>query len=548
MTDLSVCIPICNSRSLLANCLRALPEACRGLSWETIVVDNGSTDGAAQLLAAEFPDVRLIVNSENRGFATATNQAAAAAQGRHLLLLNADTVPGPASVTRLVQFLDGHPGVAAIGPRLRRPNGRVQTSIHPVPTVTNQLLRLAGINTTSLARLRMRGRAPRPVAALLGACIVIPRRAWQEIGPLDERFFFYLEDTDWCLRARQRGWQLYYWPEPEVQHLVGASALGLGPARKALYYESLLRFFEKHYGERAAAGLRGALRLRAYRPRVSAERTASGVEGSDCAPAAGLSNQTVSAVVLARDEEEDLPACLESLGWADELIVVVSAESLDQTAQVARRYTDRVLVRPWRGFAQTRNWAVEQAAGPWVLMVDADERVTPELAEEIQHAVAHPEAMAYLLPRAFFFCGHRLRHGGCWPDEVLRLFRRDAGHYAERRLHERFQPSGPVARLKEPLLHYGYRDLDEYFEKFSRYAELAARDLWESGRRTRPWDWLSPGFTFLARYVLKAGFMDGEPGLVYAALGAAFVLARTARLWELERDATSSRAARRGDT
>jgi len=207
---------------------------------------------------------------------------------------------------------------------------------------------------------------------------------------------------------------------------------------------------------------------------------------------------------------------------------------------VARRYIDRVLVRPWQGFARTRNWAIEQAAGPWVLMVDADERVTPELAEEIRHAVAQPGAVAYQLPRAFFFCGHRLRHGGCWPDEVLRLFRRDAGQYAERRVHERFQPTGPVGRLKEPLLHYGYRDLNEYFEKFSRYAELAAQDLWERGRRARPWDWLSPGFTFLSRYLLKAGFRDGVPGLVYSALGAAFVLARTARLWELERAATSN--------
>jgi glycosyltransferase involved in cell wall biosynthesis len=240
-------------------------------------------------------------------------------------------------------------------------------------------------------------------------------------------------------------------------------------------------------------------------------------------------------VVLARDEEQDLPACLESLRWADELIVVVSAESLDQTAQVARRDSDRVLVRPWQGFARTRNWAIEQAAGPWVLMVDADERVTPELAEEIRQAVARPAAAAYRLPRAFFFCGHRLRHGGCWPDDVLRLFRRDAGRYAERRLHERFQPTGPVGRLKQPLLHYGYRDLDEYFEKFSRYADLAARDLWEDGRRARPWDWLSPAFTFLSRYLLRAGFRDGMPGLVYSALGAAFVLARTARLWELAR-------------
>ncbi len=273
MTDLSICIPVHNNRSLLANCLCALPDACRGLNWETIVVDNASTDETGQLLATEFPEVRLITNSENRGFATAVNQAAAAAQGRHLLLLNDDTVPAPESLTRLAQFLDEHPSVAAIGPRLRRPDGSIQTSIHPIPTLTNQLLRLAGLNTTSLARLRMTGRAPRPVSALLGACIMIPRSAWQEIGPLDERFFFYLEDTDWCLRARQRGWQIYYWPVPEVQHLVGASALSLGSERKTLYYQSLLQFFEKHYGERVAARLRAGLRLRGYRPHVAAGRS-----------------------------------------------------------------------------------------------------------------------------------------------------------------------------------------------------------------------------------------------------------------------------------
>ena len=245
----------------------------------------------------------------------------------------------------------------------------------------------------------------------------------------------------------------------------------------------------------------------------------------------------ISAVVLARDEEVDLPGCLESLGWADELMVVVSEESVDASAEVARRYTERVVVRPWEGFARTRNWAIEQVAGPWVLMVDADERVTPELAEEIREAVGRPGAGAYEIPRAFFFCGHRLRHGGCWPDAVLRLFRREAGRYGERQVHERFEARGPVGRLKQPLLHYGYRDMDEYFEKFSRYAELAAQDRWESGRRAGLKEWLSPGFTFFSRYVLKGGFLDGPPGLTYSALGAAFVLARTARLWEMGRNA-----------
>ncbi|MFB3882290.1 MAG: glycosyltransferase [Armatimonadota bacterium] len=533
MTDLSVCIPIYHSRSVIANCLRSLPEACRGLRWEAIVVDNGSTDGAAGLVADEFPDVRLLANAENRGFAAATNQAAEAAQGRHLLLLNADTVPAPGSLADLVRFLDEHADAAAVGPRIRRPDGSIQTSIHPIPALANQLLRLLGINTTNLARLRMRGTRPRPVAALLGACMMVPRRAWDEIGPLDERFFFYLEDTDWCLRARRKGWQLHYWPEPEVLHLVGASALALGPERKAQYYQSLLSFFEKHYGARAAGLLGAALRLRGYRPGRAAGQGRRAAGSFDGARAGDLTKAAITAIVLARDEEQSLPACLGSLGWVDELIVVVSAESVDRTAEVARRYTPRVFVRPWEGFAQTRNWALEQAAGPWVLMVDADEVVTPELAAQMRRAVSQSGVAAYRMPRAFFFCGHRLRHGGCWPDEVTRLFLRGSGRYAERRVHERFEPTGPVGRLAEPLLHYGYRDLDEYFEKFSRYSELAARDLWERGRRVRPWDWLSPGFSFVNRYLLKAGFLDGGPGLVYAGLGAAFVLARTARLWEL---------------
>ena len=535
MTELSICIPIYNSAPVIADCLRALPEACQGLRWETIVVDNASTDAGGQLVAAEFPEVQLIVNRENRGFAAASNQAAEAARGRHLLLLNADTIPASESFARLAEFLDANPRAAAVGPRLRRPDGRTQTSIHPIPTLSNQLLRLGGLNTTSLARLRMRGRAPRSVSALLGACIMIPRQAWDDIGPLDEGFFFYLEDTDWCLRAQKRGWDVYYWPEPEVTHVGGASALGLGAKRKALYYESLVRFFEVHYGPRAAARLKAALRIRGYRPKKTVGQCAGAPVASGCAVESGHSDQAISAVVLARDEEEDLPACLESLRWADEIVVVVSAESVDRSAEVARRYTDRVLVRPWQGFAQSRNWAIEQAAGPWVFMVDADERVTPKLAEEIRDAVARPGSVGYHIPRAFFFCGHRLRYGGCWPDEVLRLFRWDAGRYVERHVHERFEATGPVGRLKEPLLHYGYRDLDEYFEKFSRYAELAARDLWKSGRRARLREWLSPGFTFLNRYLFKGGFRDGVPGLVYSALGAAFVLARTARLWEMER-------------
>jgi glycosyltransferase involved in cell wall biosynthesis len=242
----------------------------------------------------------------------------------------------------------------------------------------------------------------------------------------------------------------------------------------------------------------------------------------------------ISAIVLASNEEEDLPGCLESLAWVEELIVVVSSESTDKTVEVASKYSAKVFVRPWEGFARTRNWAVEQASHHWVLMVDADERVTPELAREISRAVQQADPVAYQIPRAFFFCGHRLRHGGCWPDEVLRLFRKNAGGYTDRHLHERFEPNGPVGRLQEPLLHYGYRDLNEYFEKFSRYAALGAKDQFERGKRFRCWNWLSPCFTFLSRYFLKAGFLDGKPGLVYALLGAAYVLARTVRLWELE--------------
>ncbi len=244
----------------------------------------------------------------------------------------------------------------------------------------------------------------------------------------------------------------------------------------------------------------------------------------------------LSAVVVTLNEEERLRACLESVAWADE-IVVVDAESHDKTVQVAREFTDRVLVRPWPGFAAQKNFGLEQATGDWLLSLDADEEVSPELRDEVRALLrARHAADGYAVPRRNLFLGQWIRHGGLYPDWQVRLFRRGRGRFVARDVHESVEVEGGLGRLAGHLVHRSYRDLSDFFERAHRYSTLAARDLVRQGRAARARELvLRPLGRFLSMYVAHRGFLDGRKGLLLAALYAYYVFMRTAKVWEVTR-------------
>ena len=249
-----------------------------------------------------------------------------------------------------------------------------------------------------------------------------------------------------------------------------------------------------------------------------------------------MSRPRLSVVVITLNEAERLRACLESAAWADEL-VVVDAESQDKTVQIAREFTDRVLVRPWAGFAEQKNFAVAQATGDWILSLDADEEVPPELRAEIQALLgAEPAEDGYRVPRRNIFWGRWIRHGGLYPDWQLRLFRRGRGRFVERTVHESVRVEGRVGRLASPLVHRSYRDVADFLERADRYSTLAAAEWVRSGRRAGVGDLVvRPAGRFLSMYVVRGGFLDGWPGFLLACLYAYNVFVRSAKVWERAR-------------
>lgn len=239
----------------------------------------------------------------------------------------------------------------------------------------------------------------------------------------------------------------------------------------------------------------------------------------------------LSAILIARNEERDLPACLESLrGVADE-IVLVDSHSTDRTRDIARAHGARVVERDFAGFGPQKQFALEQATGDWVLNIDADERLTPALAEDIRRALASgPAVNGYELPFHVFFLGRRLRFGGCFREFHLRLFRRDKAHYAGAEIHEGISVPRPWGRLAHAVRHESYRNFQEYLEKCARYTGLIARKKYSEGRRFAFWQHLRLPWEFAVRYVFKGGFLDGNAGLIYAVLSSYYAWLKHVRL------------------
>jgi glycosyltransferase involved in cell wall biosynthesis len=245
----------------------------------------------------------------------------------------------------------------------------------------------------------------------------------------------------------------------------------------------------------------------------------------------------LSVVVITRNEEARIRACLDSVAWADD-IVVVDAESEDKTVRIAREVTERVFVQPWPGFAAQKNFAIEQATGEWVLSLDADETVTPELREEILALLrGGPPLDGYAMRRRNIFWGRWVRHGGLYPDWQVRLFRKGRGRFADLAVHEAVRVAGPTGRLAGVLEHRSYADVSDFLERANRYSTLAAEEWARSGRPVRVSDLvLRPLGRFLGMYVVARGFLDGWRGFLLAVLYAYYVFVRSAKAWERTKD------------
>jgi (heptosyl)LPS beta-1,4-glucosyltransferase len=248
----------------------------------------------------------------------------------------------------------------------------------------------------------------------------------------------------------------------------------------------------------------------------------------------------LSVTVITRDEEAQIGACLDSVSWADE-IVVIDTGSADRTLEICRKYTPNVETHPWEGYAAVKNAAIERATGDWILSLDADERVSAALHEEIAVLRQQPLvslADGYAIPRRNYLWGRWLRYGGLYPDYQIRLFKRGRGRFKARRVHESVQIDGRVQRLQQPLEHYSYQRLGDVIQRLDRYTELAALDLREQGQPFHVTALvMRPLGRFLRNYVLKQGFRDGIPGLIMAVSYAYSVFCREAKLWELTRQA-----------
>jgi glycosyltransferase involved in cell wall biosynthesis len=242
----------------------------------------------------------------------------------------------------------------------------------------------------------------------------------------------------------------------------------------------------------------------------------------------------VTATLITFNEAANIAAALESVRWADE-VVVVDSQSTDGTVDIARQYTDKVIVRPWPGYVAQKNFAADQASHDWIFSLDADERVTPELADEVGALLnQEPPAVGYRIPRATFHCGRWIRSTDWYPDYQLRLYDRRRARWTGAYVHESVHAQGAVARLRGEIQHYAYRDIAHHVRTMDRYTSLAALQMFEAGRRAGWIDILvTPRLTFFRNYILRGGFRDGMAGLIVSAMNGYYVGLKFAKLWEL---------------
>ena len=242
----------------------------------------------------------------------------------------------------------------------------------------------------------------------------------------------------------------------------------------------------------------------------------------------------LSVIIITKNESAHISTCLQSVSWADEIIVLDSGSD-DDTVEICKRYTDSVFRTDWPGFGIQKQRALDKAQGEWILSIDADEIVTTELRKEIEKALQKKQFNGYEIPRLSSYCGKPIRHGGWWPDYVLRLFRRNTGNFTDSVVHERIVVQGEIGKLTLPLLHDAFVNLDEVLQKVNCYSTLGAQMLHQKGVQSSMSKALFRAFwTFIRTYWLKAAFLDGRQGLMLSISNAEGAYYKYLKLWELQ--------------
>ncbi|MDP1678169.1 MAG: glycosyltransferase family 2 protein [Bacteroidota bacterium] len=241
----------------------------------------------------------------------------------------------------------------------------------------------------------------------------------------------------------------------------------------------------------------------------------------------------LSVIVIVKNEAHNIEACLESVSFADD-IVIVDAESIDDTVTLAKKYTDSIFIKSWQGFAAAKQFAVQKTKYPWVLWLDADERVMPELAREIQQILSsNPKYATFTVARRAYFLGRWIHHSGWYPGRVARLFNKEKAEFNNVAVHEGLKVNGNIGELQNDLLHFTDPNIFHYFSKFNRYTTLATEELAKKGKKFKLTDIIiRPWWQFVRMYFIRRGFLDGIQGLLLALFSSAYVFTKYAKLWE----------------
>jgi len=243
----------------------------------------------------------------------------------------------------------------------------------------------------------------------------------------------------------------------------------------------------------------------------------------------------LSVIIIAKNEEKNIARCVKSVLWADE-IIVVDAESTDNTQKIAKEIGARVIVRKWEGYAIQKEFALLQASCSWALSLDADEEASHELKKEIQQIITSNNSYdGYEIPRKSFFLGKWIRYGGWYPGYQLRLFKKSKTHMNHRPVHEGFSVEGAIGKLKGNIIHYTYRSLRHYLEKMNEYSSLDVMNKFSANKKIRWYNFtLNPFSAFIRMYVSLRGFKDGFHGFLLACYSALHVLVIYAKTWEYQ--------------
>jgi len=243
----------------------------------------------------------------------------------------------------------------------------------------------------------------------------------------------------------------------------------------------------------------------------------------------------VTAIILTKNEEANIAEAINSVIWAAEILVVDSF-STDNTLELARQFPVKILQRPFDNHARQKNWAFTQASHRWILILDADERIPEALATEIKSILAAgPDKAAYWIFRENYFMGQQVKYSNWQHDKVIRLFDKEQGRYSDRAVHEEIETTGPVGYLKHKIIHYTYRNLGHYLEKYICYSWWSAQDRAKKTKKVTLYHLaLKPLFRFFRQYILKLGFLDGKVGFIIASMSAYSVFLRYLIAWRLK--------------